>query len=61
MAIKIIRCSGRDKNPPVAYGGPIMPEALETSIKYCPLLLVIIKRLRDGENISDSAIPKGEK
>ncbi|MCX6762918.1 MAG: hypothetical protein NT093_04025 [Candidatus Moranbacteria bacterium] len=52
MAIKIIRCSGRDKNPPVAYRGSITPEALEAPIKYYPLLLVVF-RLFDGEKGSD--------
>jgi hypothetical protein len=61
MATRIIRCWGRDRNPPVAYGGPIIPEALETPIKYCPLFWMMFERLRDSEDISDSAISKREK
>ena len=45
MAIKIICCSGRDKSPPIAYKGSIMPEALEISTKLCPLLSVMLKEL----------------
>lgn len=43
MAIKIVRCSKRDKRPPIAYRGPIIPEALETPVKICPLLSAVLK------------------
>lgn len=41
MAIKFIRCSKRDKNPPIAYRGKIHPEALEQPAASCPMLVFL--------------------
>jgi hypothetical protein len=56
MAIRIIRCSGRDHMPPIAYGGPIHSEVLEKPPRSCPLLVFMelisskkeIQELKEG-------------